>query len=571
MLAQRAAASAGRIYEILDTDAGDRRPARRRRPGRATRRGGAARRHLPLRRGRAGARAPRPAPGTGRDGGAHRPHRQRQVDDRPAAPALLRRIRGRGARRRPRRARPHGAQPALGHRAGARRAVPVLRERARQHRLRASRRVRRRRAGGGSRRGRRGVHRRAARGVRQRGGGARLHAVGWSAPAGRDRAHAARRPRHPHPRRRHQRHRRAGRGGDPRRPPRAHGGSDDARHRPPAVDDQPGRAGRAARRRSDRRRRDPCRSHGHGAPVRRGAGAHRGGRRLPTGTSRGGRQASGPARRAGRNRRRPSPGQRDWEISSDGLGRRRWPRRRRSAAGAAAARSGLPFAGVPPELQSRVDKLLEHEPDHEHESVTYEPVMQEAAPFSLRQLLVPHRLALAGSVALVALETVALQAGPLLTQIAIDDGIRAGKREVVFIGRRAVPRQRVRGRRHQSHPDRVDRPGGRAAALRPAGEGVQPLPAALHRLLLAREGRSPHDPDDERSRQPHAAPAGGVGPAVRAGPDDGVRDGGAVLDAARPRRHHPARDRAVHVGRHALVPRVLRHGLRHACATGSPT
>ena len=36
-----------------------------------------------------------------------------------------------------------------------------------------------------------------------------------------------------------------------------------------------------------------------------------------------------------------------------------------------------------------------------------------------------------------------------------------------------------------------------------------------------------------------AAPAGGVGPAVRAGPDDGVRDRGAVLDAARPRRRSP--------------------------------
>ena len=43
----------------------------------------------------------------------------------------------------------------------------------------------------------------------------------------------------------------------------------------------------------------------------------------------------------------------------------------------------------------------------------------------------PHRLALFASVALVVLETVALQAGPLLTQIAIDDGIRAGERDVV--------------------------------------------------------------------------------------------------------------------------------------------
>ena len=99
--------------------------------------------------------------------------------------------------------------------------------------------------------------------------------------------------------------------------------------------------------------------------------------------------------------------------------------------GGAAARQGLPFAGVPPELQSRVDGLLEHEPDHDGEQTTYEPVARDTAPFSLRRLLVPHRLALVASIALVVLETVALQAGPLLTQIAIDDGIRPGDRDVV--------------------------------------------------------------------------------------------------------------------------------------------
>ena len=98
--------------------------------------------------------------------------------------------------------------------------------------------------------------------------------------------------------------------------------------------------------------------------------------------------------------------------------------------GGAAARAGLPFAGVPPELQSRVDKLLEHEPDHD-EHVTYEPVVRDTAPFSLRHLLVPHRMALVASVLLVVLETVALQAGPLLTGIAIDEGIRTGDRQVV--------------------------------------------------------------------------------------------------------------------------------------------
>jgi ATP-binding cassette subfamily B protein len=99
--------------------------------------------------------------------------------------------------------------------------------------------------------------------------------------------------------------------------------------------------------------------------------------------------------------------------------------------GGAAARAGLPFAGVPPELQSRVDGLLEDEPDHGDQPVAYEPIASDAAPFSLRRLLVPHRLALAASVALVVLETVAMQAGPLLTQIAIDDGIRTRDRDVV--------------------------------------------------------------------------------------------------------------------------------------------
>lgn len=91
----------------------------------------------------------------------------------------------------------------------------------------------------------------------------------------------------------------------------------------------------------------------------------------------------------------------------------------------------LPFAGVPPEMQSRVDALLADEPDHSGEHASYDPVQVDQAPFSLRRLLVPHRAALVGAVLLVVLETVALQAGPLLTQIAIDDGIRPGDRGVV--------------------------------------------------------------------------------------------------------------------------------------------
>ena len=97
-----------------------------------------------------------------------------------------------------------------------------------------------------------------------------------------------------------------------------------------------------------------------------------------------------------------------------------------------AHRPGLPFAGVPREMQARVDRLLQHEPDHD-DHVTYDPVHADRRPFTLRRLLVAHRAALAGSIALVVLETVALQAGPLLTQVAIDDGIRARSRTTIVV------------------------------------------------------------------------------------------------------------------------------------------
>jgi ATP-binding cassette subfamily B protein len=84
-------------------------------------------------------------------------------------------------------------------------------------------------------------------------------------------------------------------------------------------------------------------------------------------------------------------------------------------------------------MQARVDKLVADEPDHAEAPVTYDPVHTDRRPFSLRQLLRPHRWALVASVALVTLETVALQAGPLLTQVAIDDGIRKADRRVVVV------------------------------------------------------------------------------------------------------------------------------------------
>jgi ATP-binding cassette, subfamily B, bacterial len=92
---------------------------------------------------------------------------------------------------------------------------------------------------------------------------------------------------------------------------------------------------------------------------------------------------------------------------------------------------GLPFAGIPPELAERAERILADEPDHGVEHVRYEAASPDRRPFTLRRLLGPNRWALLGAFCLVVLETAALQAGPLLTQIGIDDGIRAGERDVV--------------------------------------------------------------------------------------------------------------------------------------------
>jgi ATP-binding cassette subfamily B protein len=99
---------------------------------------------------------------------------------------------------------------------------------------------------------------------------------------------------------------------------------------------------------------------------------------------------------------------------------------------ATATASGLPFGGVPPELQARVERILEREPEHPDPDLSgFSQVQAEDAGFSLRQFLRPHRRALLAAFGLVTVETIATQAGPLLTQIGIDDGVLAGDKAVL--------------------------------------------------------------------------------------------------------------------------------------------
>jgi ATP-binding cassette subfamily B protein len=59
---------------------------------------------------------------------------------------------------------------------------------------------------------------------------------------------------------------------------------------------------------------------------------------------------------------------------------------------AAAPGGGLPFAGIPWELQQGVDKLLKEEPDHGEPAARYEPIadIEAGRRLSLRGLLFRH-------------------------------------------------------------------------------------------------------------------------------------------------------------------------------------
>ena len=97
------------------------------------------------------------------------------------------------------------------------------------------------------------------------------------------------------------------------------------------------------------------------------------------------------------------------------------------------AAAGLPFAGVPAELRERADAILTTEPEHPDPAVHFDPVGTDRRPFTLRRFLEGHRGALFGALLLVVLETLALQAGGLLTQQGIDHGITPGRVDVVVI------------------------------------------------------------------------------------------------------------------------------------------
>ncbi len=95
------------------------------------------------------------------------------------------------------------------------------------------------------------------------------------------------------------------------------------------------------------------------------------------------------------------------------------------ARSAAAPGGGLPFAGIPPELQEGVDKLLTSEPEYPEPSAPFSYVNtdERSKHLNLRQLIFRHWRLGVMAVILVCIVSVSNQLGPALISYAIDHGM----------------------------------------------------------------------------------------------------------------------------------------------------
>jgi ATP-binding cassette subfamily B protein len=97
---------------------------------------------------------------------------------------------------------------------------------------------------------------------------------------------------------------------------------------------------------------------------------------------------------------------------------------------------GLPFAGVPSELRASVEALLEDEPAHAEPTASFrqQPDGRDLKRLSIWRLVFTHWRLGIGSVLLVAIVSVAGQAGPRLVAAAIDQGmVRHRSMQVVCV------------------------------------------------------------------------------------------------------------------------------------------
>ena len=94
--------------------------------------------------------------------------------------------------------------------------------------------------------------------------------------------------------------------------------------------------------------------------------------------------------------------------------------------------AGLPFSGIPTEMADRARELLEAEPEHPEPAVEFSHKQPKVRSLTMRGFLAPYKPQLVLACLLVIFETLALQSGPMLTQIGIDHGVLPGQFGVLF-------------------------------------------------------------------------------------------------------------------------------------------
>jgi ATP-binding cassette subfamily B protein len=94
--------------------------------------------------------------------------------------------------------------------------------------------------------------------------------------------------------------------------------------------------------------------------------------------------------------------------------------------GNGATPGGAPFAGIPPELEEAVTKLVATEPEHPRPTAVYTPRNEDPTRLTLSLLLRNRKKVALLSLLFLTIETIGFQTGPYLTQIGIDHGIGSG-------------------------------------------------------------------------------------------------------------------------------------------------
>lgn len=94
--------------------------------------------------------------------------------------------------------------------------------------------------------------------------------------------------------------------------------------------------------------------------------------------------------------------------------------------------AGLPFSGIPTEMADRARELLEAEPEHPEPAVEFSHKQPKVRSLTMRGFLAPYKPQLVLACLLVIFETLALQSGPMLTQIGIDHGVLPEQFGVLF-------------------------------------------------------------------------------------------------------------------------------------------